>query len=45
MNQYHLDTTKTKLAVPTTAQIDSCNQWAATALDKLSQQFKSRHRI
>lgn len=34
MNQYHLDTTKTKLKGPTTAQIETCNQWAATALDR-----------
>lgn len=34
MNKYHLDITKIKLAGPTTAQIESCNQWAATALDK-----------
>jgi hypothetical protein len=34
MNQYHLDTTITKLSGPTNAQIESCNQWAATALDK-----------
>lgn len=34
MVQYHLDYTNAKLSGPTTAQIDSCNQWAATALDK-----------
>ena len=34
MTQYNLDTTKTKLTGPTNAQIESCNQWAATALDK-----------
>lgn len=34
MNEYHLDETKTKLTGPTTAQIETCNQWAATALDK-----------
>ena len=33
-SQYHLKLTTTKLAGPTTAQIESCNQWAATALDK-----------
>lgn len=34
MNQYHLDATKSKLKGPTIAQIVTCNQWAATALDK-----------
>jgi len=34
MTQYNLDITKTKLTGPTNAQIESCNQWAATALDK-----------
>jgi hypothetical protein len=34
MQKYHLDLTKNKLAGPTIAQIESCNQWAATALDK-----------
>lgn len=34
MNQYHLDGTRTKLKGPTDAQIVTCNQWAATALDK-----------
>ena len=34
MNQYHLNTTRTKLKGPTDAQIITCNQWAATALDK-----------
>lgn len=41
MNQYHLDTTKTKLTGTTTAQIDSCNQWAATALDKYHSNSKA----
>ncbi|PVD54250.1 hypothetical protein DC498_02395 [Terrimonas sp.] len=34
MNQYHLDITITKLKGPTEAQIITCNQWAATGLDK-----------
>jgi hypothetical protein len=34
MPQYNLEITKTKLTGPTNAQIESCNQWAATALDK-----------
>jgi hypothetical protein len=34
MIQYHLDLTKKKLTGPTIAQIETCNQWAATALDK-----------
>lgn len=34
MNQYHLDISKNQLAGPTLAQIETCNQWAATALDK-----------
>jgi len=34
MNNYHLDITKTKLKGPTIAQIETCNQWAATALNK-----------
>ncbi|MGN6342224.1 MAG: hypothetical protein ACTHML_14720 [Ginsengibacter sp.] len=34
MKQYHLDNTKIKLSGPTTAQIESSNQWAATALNK-----------
>jgi hypothetical protein len=34
VNQYHLDDTKIKLSGPTAAQIESSNQWAATALDK-----------
>lgn len=34
MLHYHLDITKKKLKGPTSAQIESCNQWAATALDK-----------
>ena len=34
MNEYHLNSTRTKLKGPTDAQIVTCNQWAATALDK-----------
>lgn len=34
MDQYHLDITRTKLKGPTDAQIITCNQWAATGLDK-----------
>ncbi|MGQ3012134.1 MAG: hypothetical protein ACT6QS_00370 [Flavobacteriales bacterium] len=34
MQNYHLDNTKIKLFGPTSAQIDTCNQWAAVALDK-----------
>lgn len=34
MDQYHLDNTRAKLKGPTDAQIITCNQWAATALDK-----------
>jgi hypothetical protein len=33
MEEYHLDMTKLKLSGPTKAQIESNNQWAATALD------------
>lgn len=38
---HHLDTTKDKLKGPTSAQIESCNQWAATALDKFHQGSKA----
>lgn len=34
MNQYNLDAIKMKLTGPTIAQIETCNQWAVTALDK-----------
>ena len=34
MTEYHLNLTKEKLSGPTIAQIESYNQWAATALDK-----------
>lgn len=34
MERFHLDLTKIKLKGPTQEQIVTCNQWAATALDK-----------
>lgn len=41
MNGFHLDLTKTKLKGPTQEQIVTCNQWAATALDKFHSQSKA----
>lgn len=41
MIQYHLDATKVKLKGPTIAQIESCIQWAATALDKYHRNSKA----
>ena len=34
MERLHLDLTKHKLKGPTQEQIVTCNQWAATALDR-----------
>lgn len=34
MENYHLDLTKGKLNGPTSEQIGTCNQWAATAFDR-----------
>lgn len=41
MEQYHLDKTKAKLKGPTQEQIISCNQWAATALDRYHNDSKA----